>query len=188
MTNRRTIRLVPLVEQYEFSPARGRFTQLHNLELFGKYHISRFLSKNLAMTNSSQLPWLDSSRPSSFVSSLVSSRPSSSAAGARGSLLERLVLPPLVPADLFLNVLWCCTAWNLPVWPRPREKIFFLHVILYIRLLVHLDSLRLFFDECCWQPCSPWALGIGNTESTYMVLQCHDYDNVLFVIICCYST
>ena len=105
MTNRQTIRLVPLVEQYEFSPARGRFTQLHNLELFGKYHISRFLSKNLAMTNSSQLPRLDSSRPSSFVSSLVSSRPSSSAAGARGSLLERLVLPPLVPADLFLNVL-----------------------------------------------------------------------------------
>ena len=122
----------------------------------------------------------------------------------RSSLRDRLH-PRLVPADLFLNVLcfrrwcprislylnalWCCTAWNLPVWPRPRDKILFLHVILYIRLLVHLDSLRLFFVECCcWQPCSPWALGIGNTESTYMVLQCHDYDNVLFVIICCCST
>ena len=50
------------------------------------------------MSNSSQLPRLVSSRPSP----LVSSRPSPSAAGARGFLLERLVLPPLMPADLTL--------------------------------------------------------------------------------------
>jgi len=56
---------------------------------------------------------------------------------------------------------------------RGRRDWFHSHVIRYTRHLVHLDSLRLFFGVYCWQSCSPRALGIGDTESTYMVLQCH---------------